>query len=135
MKQRVIEFNGGTLKLIAREYRSGRSSEYFTAPRLYVHVEDETIMDNMVNRKRRPYNIYKTLIHASGLGSIISLGTLKWSQKAGCSMCPCSPGFIVDPQGIAFADGETRWWDAWVTLTGAPSIDSSKPARGLVSIL
>ena len=22
---------------------------------------------------------------------------LVWSQKAGCSMCPCSPGFVIKP--------------------------------------
>jgi hypothetical protein len=39
-------------------------------------------------------------------------GKLSFSRKAGCSMCPCSPGFVVK-------EGGPRGWalDLWVTAT------------------
>ena len=130
MKKYEIEIEGGKLTLIPRTYRGGRWSEYSQAPRMYVRVADETILDNLANRKRRPYNVYKTLIHSSGLKSVIDISKLSWSQTAGCS-CPCSPGFILNHQNIE-VDGEvlTRF-DMWLTLDGAPTVNETKPARVL----
>lgn len=130
MKKYEIEIEGGKLTLIPRTYRGGRWSEYSQAPRMYVRVADETILDNLANRKRRPYNVYKTLIHSSGLKSVIDISKLSWSQTAGCS-CPCSPGFILNHQNIE-VDGEvlTRF-DMWLTLDGAPAVNETKPARVL----
>lgn len=113
-----VPFSDGEITFVERKYRwNARISEYYAAPRLYVSVEDETIMENLMNRRSRPYNAYKTLIHGSDLGEIIDLSKLSWSQKAGCS-CPCSPGFILKKQSIRLSDSAI-WsnWDAWVTFT------------------
>jgi hypothetical protein len=134
MKKYEIKFKGGKIEIYPRSYRGGRWSEYAQAPRMYVAVSDETIMDNVANRKRRPYNVYKTLIHSSDLARYIDLSTLSWSQKAGCTMCPCSPGFILNHQTLEI-DGEViTHFDAWITLDTAPSVDYSKPARVLAGI-
>ena len=127
-----FEIPGGTLTIHQRSwYVGGRLSEMSKAPRLYVSVADETIMENLENRKRRPYNVYKTLIHSSGLSDIINIDKLSWNQHAGCTMCPCSPGFILNHQSIVVGDAALYRWDAWLTLENAPSIDPSKHARVL----
>lgn len=135
MKKMTISIPGGELTLIARRYYSGmRNSEWNAAPRLYVNVNtgaDFDVMESLMNRKRRPYNIYKTMIHSSGLKDVISLDKLSWSQHAGCTMCPCSPGFILNHQSVMI-DGESHYkWDAWLTLTGAPTVDESKLPRAI----
>jgi hypothetical protein len=129
-KRTTINIRGGELTLIARtiDYRDNRG--YTAAPRLYVSVADETILDNLANRGRRPYNVYKSLIRSSGLGEILSLERLSWSQHAGCS-CPCSPGFILNSQLVEIEGSRTFYWDAWLKLDGAPAVDETKPARAL----
>jgi hypothetical protein len=102
---------------------------------MYVSVADETIMDNLANRKRRPYNVYKTLIHSSDIASVLNLSELRWSQKAGCAMCPCSPGFVLSKQTLIDEDGAyLNNFDIWVTLENAPAVDETKPARVLVGL-
>jgi len=137
MTQRFeIKVAGATLTIMPRTYKYGYKNDYFKAPRMYVSVADETIMDNLANRKRRPYNIYKTLIHSSDIASVLDLSKLSWSQKAGCS-CPCSPGFILNPQILKDEDGNRvsfTYFDVWVTLENAPSVDETKPARVLAGL-
>lgn len=128
MTKQVIEIPGARVTIYTRHYSD---RDYTSAPRLYVDVENETVLDNLANRKRRPYNVYKKMIRATALDQIFDLTKLSWSQKAGCS-CPCSPGFILNKQSVEI-DGERQWcgFDIWVTLTGAPSVDERKPAREL----
>lgn len=129
-----VTFPGGKITFMERKWSAHtRSSEMSAAPRMYVSVTDETIMDNLANRKRRPYNVYKTLIHSSGLNKVLNLSKLSWSQHAGCT-CNCSPGFILNWQPVT-VDGKTLYkWDAWVTLESAPAVDETKPARVLVGL-
>ena len=100
---------------------------------MYVSVADETIMDNLANRKRRPYNVYKTLIHSSDLASVLDLSEMRWSQNAGCA-CGCSPGFILDWQPVTVDGKATYYFDIWVTLENAPAVDETKPARVLAGL-
>jgi hypothetical protein len=113
-----VPFSDGEITFVERKYRAeARISEYYAAPRLYVSVQDETVLENLMNRRVRPYNAYKTLIHGSDLDQILDLSKLSWSQKAGCS-CPCSPGFILNKQLIQLSDtAKWMYWDAWVTFT------------------
>ena len=134
MEKHEIKVKGATLTIIPRKNWGGRWSEYTQAPRLYVSVADETILDNLANRTRRPYNVYKTLIHSSGIASVLDLSKLSWSKNAGCTMCPCSPGFVLQSQ-VVEAGGKThRYFDVWVTLENAPSVDETKPARVLAGL-
>jgi hypothetical protein len=98
---------------------------------MYVTIEAESVLANLMNRKRRPYNLYKTLIHSSGIGDVLDLSKLSWSQHAGCS-CPCSPGFVLNHQ-YPEIDGETYvYFDVWVALDGALNVDERKAPRVLV---
>jgi hypothetical protein len=82
-------------------------------PRAYVsdvEIDKETIEDQLFNRRNRPSNFWtksvmpvaKPLV-ATALEMMKDLVPLtieddwkfSWSQNAGCSMCPCSPGYIM----------------------------------------
>jgi len=65
-------------------------------PRLYVDITDESIMENLMNRRSRPINVYRKLAYQAleQIGYTKEDVKLNWSQYAGCS-CPCSPGFIA----------------------------------------
>lgn len=75
----------------------------FKKPRVYFFV-DETILENLQNRRSRPYNEYRKLIpqvlkkankqQDKELPKFPENTKACWSQKAGCS-CGCSPGFIL----------------------------------------
>lgn len=124
------EVRGAKLQIIPRRWGSSiRASEHYAAPRMYVTVSDETVFENIANRKRRPYNIYKTLIHSSGISDVLDVTSLRWSQKAGCTLCPCSPGFILNSQTLLINDETVRYFDVWVTLESAPSVDERKAPR------
>jgi hypothetical protein len=135
-----IEFSGGTLhvgKRKRRDYSHRGWREFQLAPRMYVRIQDETILDNLANRTRRPYNVYKTMIHSSNLGEIIDLSKLSWSQYAGCTMCPCSPGFILNRQTIPMEDGEMcSNFDLWLKLSGdVDHVNHSKPPRDFAIVV
>ena len=72
--------------------------------RVYLSVEDEGLLDNLNNRVNRPVALWKE-IALKGLREIglteEFIGGLKWSQYAGCS-CPCSPGFIIKENVMAY---------------------------------
>lgn len=109
------------ITIIERKIYAGqRYSEYVSAPRMYVDIKDETLVENLMNRRSRPYNLYKTLIHSSLLGEMFDLGKLQWSQRAGCS-CPCSPGFILPKQTLNVGGNTFNHFDAWITFTSVPS--------------
>ena len=90
-------------------------NEYNRAPRLYFSNDgSETVLENLVNRRNRPYQFYRKEF-MPGLTSILrDLGVkilkARWSQKAGCS-CGCSPGFILE-----VADYSNNPYNIWVTF-------------------
>lgn len=90
MKMKSLEVRNRTL-------HSANARDYNKAPRVYVWPEGETILDNLANRKTRPYNEFRKLVEQPALAALGLNSTthkLAWSQYAGCS-CPCSPGFVV----------------------------------------
>lgn len=68
-----------------------------TKTRVYIHIKGETLLENLMNRRQRPYTIYKKEVMPAVLEKMgLSKDTkFRWSQKAGCA-CGCSPGFIID---------------------------------------
>ena len=71
-----------------------RIKERAQYPRVFVHLNGETLWENLENRRNRPVTAYRNLTTFT----LDELGftdyKLQWSQNAGC-FCPCSPGFIV----------------------------------------
>lgn len=130
----TIEVRGAKLQFMPRVYSTYSGwKAYSQSPRMYVSVSDETVLDNLVNRKRRPYNVYKTLIHSSGISEVLNLNELRWSQRAGCT-CPCSPGFVLGRQSMQIGEKSFHHFDVWVTLESAPSVDERKAPRVLAGV-
>ena len=76
-------------------------------PRVYFHVEGESVLGNLINRTSRPYAEYRRYLPevlqlASTMAAKASLLDAKanWSKHAGCTMCPCSPGFILSGHSV-----------------------------------
>jgi hypothetical protein len=77
---------------------SNQSKGWRKPSRIYIWPKGETIMDNLNNRRQRPYTVYRKEVLPGVLASLgikIEDAQLRWSRYAGCS-CPCSPGFILD---------------------------------------
>ncbi len=83
--------------------------------RVYFFPENETVLENLLQgRHNRPFREYRKLLPfvLRHLGQ--DTPKASWSSKAGCSMCPCSPGFILDTTALGIDifvtvidDGET----------------------------
>jgi hypothetical protein len=100
---------------IVKEYnRKGEPHRYKN--KMYVWIKNETLFDNILNRRSRPYQVYKKEVIPVVMEMIKTkypdyyeqLKDTKWSwnQKCGCSMCPCSPGFVGDSNGLFNIDVE-----------------------------
>jgi hypothetical protein len=130
-----IEVHSRTFPRYDASRRLGRQlQKYNQAPRIYVSIEGENILQNLANRTVRPNVLYKKLIKDAVLAALgVSAAThdLVWSQKAGCSMCPCSPGFILKhkPDASYAPTTPSRSFDVWVTVCGddAAIADGKQP--------
>ncbi len=73
------------------------TKKYYHKSRVSIFPEGETLLENLQNRRSRPFKAYRKLVEQTldSLGADRSKLDIKWSQKAGCS-CGCSPGFIID---------------------------------------
>jgi hypothetical protein len=92
-----------------------KTGEYGERPlskvRLFIETKGEGILDNLVNRHSRPFNIYRKLVLPPVLEKLKLAGTkVSWNQKAGCS-CGCSPGYILDIHPV-----KTGFEAIWVTI-------------------
>lgn len=105
-----------SIKSITLRPKTGSSSKdnakaFYHRARIYIRPDGETVMENFLEgRHTRPYKLYKAevlpqLFRKLGLAAT----KVNWSQKAGCNMCPCSPGFIVNEGEVPF--------DIHVTIT------------------
>lgn len=68
---------------------------------VYFHRVGESILDNMIYRRARPYTEYRkvlgeVLVRAGMDPELMRIA--RWSQRAGCT-CPCSPGFAINQYG------------------------------------
>ena len=70
--------------------------------RVYVWPQGENVIENLKNRRSRPYHEWWRLLHPLFEEYGIDPQKVRWSQKAGCS-CGCSPGF-VDESGVLKGD-------------------------------
>ena len=66
---------------------------------IYIWQKDETIVDNLLYRRLRPYTVWKKMVLPKIIEAYPELArfNIGWCQRAGC-FCPCSPGFIVKPK-------------------------------------
>lgn len=81
-----------------------RGEKKSSCPKMYIFIHDETIRENLLNRRTRPYNEYKKHIIPKVMESISKthpqlFARIKdvkwgWDRYCGCQSCPCSPGFV-----------------------------------------
>lgn len=81
-------------KVDYRRGRPAREDSPYSETRVYVDF-NETLLENLANRRSRPYNELKPIVAAALTKQGIRFEKLRWSRYAGCSMCPCSGGFIL----------------------------------------
>ena len=81
---------------IGRMIRPGRSQNHKT--RIFFWPEGENVFEQLESRHMRPMQAWRKMVPSvlEQLNVSPNKVTIRWSNKAGCSMCPCSPGFIVD---------------------------------------
>ena len=63
--------------------------------RVFFFVDNETVFENLLNRRQRPYDAYRTLLPGVFKKAKIDPVKASWRQNAGCS-CGCSPAFVLD---------------------------------------
>lgn len=89
------------IKISTSENRTGEP--YKWKDKIYLWPKNETILENLVNRRNRPTDFYKKEVLPELFREIAATqpdmaNTLRsrkwgWRQKCGCT-CPCSPGFV-----------------------------------------
>jgi len=70
--------------------------------KIYVSVDGETLAEDLINRKGRPYNFYKGVVLPKVIEKLKSDHPQEYKKlkHSKWSWCPCSPGFISDNVGI-----------------------------------
>jgi hypothetical protein len=97
---------------------------------IYVWLEGENVLKNLMNRRDRPSKAYKEFVLPLGLKELgyteeeakAIIKKAYWSQKAGCR-CGCSPGFLTK----GMKEGE-----AHITFAGVNE-EEIKDAKELVN--
>jgi hypothetical protein len=110
--------------------------EFNKAPRIYVSVKDETVLENLDRRLARPSKLWADAVDPAleALGVSRATHTATWSRNAGCSMCPCSPGFVVRPRKDVYVPYKHITADCWVVVSGSDAaVDPNKQTRGLLA--
>jgi len=94
-----------------RGMRGGKS-------RIFFFIKNESIFDNLMNRRNRPVQFWRSLVPEILMRFNMPPTTkVRWSAKAGCQMCPCSPGFWMSKP--FFKNGQIH--DIFVTITVSES--------------
>jgi hypothetical protein len=109
--------------------------EYNKAPRIYIAVKDENVLEHMDRRMARPSKLWASVIPQAmeALGVSNTTHRAAWSIYAGCTMCPCSSGFVIKPRKDVYAPYKHITADCWVVVSGSDAaVDPNKPTRGLL---
>jgi len=78
-------------------------------PRVYVEWPNYSVLENLVNRNNRPYNLIKKQLEKLLRDNGIKFDKMSWSKFAGCTMCACSGGFIL-------TGSKLLGFDMWVKM-------------------
>lgn len=86
----------GSARFMQREW-SKDHTEFKSTTRVYVWPKGQNIWENLMARGSEPYKAYKPLVEKE-LHDAGYTGKIRWDRHAGCKMCPCSPGFVLETQ-------------------------------------
>lgn len=110
--QQVIELaNGNTAQItitqdtkrVKNRFGGYMNIQSYKKTRIFVWVKNESLSENLMNRRNRPVTEYRKLVKEV-LESLQVDGKISWSQHAGCT-CACSPGFILHDSPWRYARG------------------------------
>lgn len=107
-----MKFTIKKLNVRYESYSSRKGEPYKSANKLYIWPTGESILDNLVNRHSRPHDFYKKEVIPVIMKQLqeqfpdeakyISNDNWGWRAKCGCSMCPCSPGFVQNTPNMTY---------------------------------
>lgn len=64
--------------------------------KIFFVYEHENLVDRLFNFEYRPVRLYRQLLPTVFTTVNIPVDTkTRWNYYAGCSQCPCTPGFII----------------------------------------
>lgn len=90
--------NATLTKRTQRQYKDPRIMQPTDHPtaesRIFLNY-NETVWENLENRRNRPYTALKPVLANLLTEKGVRFTKLQWSRYAGCSMCPCSGGFFI----------------------------------------
>jgi hypothetical protein len=88
---------------VSEQRRKDRFDPQYYEAHVHVWPKGESVLDNLMNRRNRPYTDWKKFlipVMAEGLKKAgFEVTDPHWNQRLGCS-CPCSPGFKMRLQDI-----------------------------------
>lgn len=114
-----MELKPASTKINYREMSRGVTwREYNKRPRVYVSICNESIFENLINRRSRPLKLFKQVATEALKQNGITPKKMRWSQYAGCS-CPCSPGFILDDFDFEKGTITNFRFDVFISADGA----------------
>ena len=86
---------------------TGNDSRYAPS-RVFVDF-GEDVWTHLANRRSRDYTTLKPLIAAKLTEMGIEFSKIRWNRYAGCQMCPCSGGFMVERENKYSSVGVDYW--------------------------
>ena len=108
-----MKFTIKKLNVNYESYSSRKGEPYKHSNKLYIWPTGESVLDNLVNRHNRPHDFYKKEVVPVIMKQIeeqfpdeakyFGKENWGWRAKCGCSMCPCSPGFVQNTNNATYS--------------------------------
>ncbi len=93
-------------------FDSRRGTSHKSDSHMYIFPKGESLLENIYNRRNRPYQMYKKEViplvlgymeyHYPEIYSKFRHTEWRWSKNCGCTSCPCSPGFHGRSIGLPY---------------------------------
>lgn len=91
-----------------RKFGAKGNDSRYAPSRVFVDF-GEDVWTHLANRRSRDYTTLKPLIAAKLTELGIEFTKIRWNRYAGCSMCPCSGGFMIERENKYSEVGIDYW--------------------------
>lgn len=91
-----------------RKFGAKGNDSRYAPSRVFVDF-GEDVWTHLANRRSRDYTTLKPLIAAKLTEMGIEFTKIRWNRYAGCSMCPCSGGFMLEGENKFGMIGTDYW--------------------------
>jgi hypothetical protein len=117
-KLQLARAKGGVYSYVPSEIEKAGTKK----TRIYVSAKDWNVMDNFLDRLttggKKAKELHKQIREDGTLARFLKAmeikGKVRWDSHAGCSSCPCSPGFVIDNDADVVGD---KGREIWITVT------------------